>query len=634
MATAINNRVATFPTPGWRVTLRAGRSNGSGIRAQRVCPVRIAATLFLLALATVSVLAQNRSAIPSLTNDTLLNASASSHLTEPRVKESLATIEIPFVPNESRLDPTVSYYAMTFAGTVYVTRDGRIVYSLPARAMDPAKSSQRGERSSGRAPGNGWSLTETPVGGKARVTAGQPGSARVSYFIGNDPERWRSDVSTYETVELGQVWPGVRLSLRAYGDNVEKIFTVAPGVDASRIRMRVTGARSLRVDQNGALVATTGPGDVTFTRPVAYQERDGVRRAVTVAYRAKGRQYGFSISGHDPALPLVIDPLLQATYLGGTSNDLGQALAIHPTSGDVYVYGLTFADFPGTTGGAQPAIGGSIDSFVARLNAALTTLDQATYLGGTGDEYPGSLAIHPTSGDVYVTGRTYSTDFPGTIGGAQEAIGGSSDGYVARLNAALTTLEQATYLGGGSDDGALAIAIHPTSGDVYVAGDTFSADFPGTTGGAQEANGGSDDAFVARLSVALTTLVQATYLGGTDLDDARALVIYPTSGDVYVTGTTYSTDFPGTTEGAQDAIGGAADAFVARSNAALTTLHQATYLGGTNFDYVQYASACLAIHPTSGDVYVTGVTNSADFPARPEERRMPLGESPTLSSRV
>ena len=134
---------------------------------------------------------------------------------------------------------------------------------------------------------------------------------------------------------------------------------------------------------------------------------------------------------------------------------------------------------------------------------ALTTLDQATYLGGGFDDRGGALAIHPTSGDVYVAGDTSSTDFPGTAGGAQPAIGGTIDVFAAHLNVALTTLDQATYLGGGNYDYALyapAVAIHPTSGDVYVTGVTFSTDFPGTTGGAQEAIGGSDDAFVARLT--------------------------------------------------------------------------------------------------------------------------------------
>ena len=279
----------------------------------------------------------------------------------------------------------------------------------------------------------------------------------------------------------------------------------------------------------------------------------------------------------------------------------------------MYVAGKTFStNFPGTTGGAQAANGGGVDAFVARLNAALTTLTQATYLGGSSGDAALALTIHSTSGDVYVAGNTTSTNLPGTTGGAQPTNGGGNDPFIARLNAALTTLTQATYLGGSSGDAASALAIHPTSGDVYVAGFTTSTNFPGTTGGAQTTNGGGIDGFVARLNAALTTLTQATYLGGSGGD--YALAIHPTSENVYVAGQTFSANFPGTIGGAQATFGGSvnggSNAFVARLNTALTTLSQATYLGGSVGDLAD----AMAVQPTSGDIYVAGQTLSANFP--------------------
>jgi len=516
------------------------------------------------------------------------------------LRRRLAGVSVPFIVNQGQLDPAVAYYAPTFAGTVYVTREGRIVYSLAARE---AVGSTRG-----------WSLTETAIGGRGRPISQGSEQARVSYFIGNDPARWRSRIGTYEFVSLGEVWPGVSVSLRAQGKNLEKLFTVGRGADPSRIRMSVAGAQSLRIGQSGSLIASTGLGEVVFTRPAAYQERDGTRRPVHVAYRLHGREYGFRLGEYDAARPVVIDPLLQASYLGGSNSDQAFALAIHPTSGEVFVAGVTRSlNFPGTAGGAQPAYGGGDDAFVARLNAALTTVAQATYLGGSDFDEASALAIHPTSGEVFVVGQTSSTDFPGTAGGTQPVRGGGGfDAFVARLNATLTTLAQATYLGGSGADFAFALAIHPTSGEVFVAGHTNSPNFPGTAGGAQPASGGgSDDAFVARLNAALTTVAQATYLGGSDFDEARALAINPTSGEVFVAGQTSSTDFPGTAGGAQPAHNaGGSDAFVARLNATLTTLAQATYLGGSSFDQALAA----AIHPTSGEVFVAGVTQSTDFP--------------------
>ena len=530
---------------------------------------------------------------------------------ERKIREQLSRLRIPFVPNAGQTNSAVAFYAPTFAGTVFVTRDGRIVYSLPGKK---AAASRR--RSAGRKPG--WSLTETAVGGRAFPCAGDPAATRVSYFHGNDPARWRSGLETLEDVSLGEVWPGIVLELRAQGRSVEKLFTVQPGADASRIRMSVAGARRLRTDRTGALLASTGPGDVTFTAPVAYQERGGVRREIDVAYDVRGRSYGFRLGAHDPALPVVIDPLLQATYLGGSGNESITGVAIHPTSGDVYVAGWTSStNFPGTAGGAQPTIGGVVtgglafaDVFVARLNPALTALTQATYLGGSDNDFADALAIHPISGEVYVVGRAASTDFPGTAGGAQAASGGGTDAFVARLNATLTTLGRATYLGGSGSDEAYALTIHPTSGDVYVTGYTTSTNFPGTLGGAQAASGGGDDVFLARLNAALTTLAQATYLGGTGDDDGTAVAIHPTSGEVYVTGNTNTPNFPGRFGAAQDFLAGDDDAFVARLNGTLTALVQSTYLGGSLSD----DASALAIHPASGEVFVAGSTSSTNFP--------------------
>src|SRR5262249_49187694 len=140
--------------------------------------------------------------------------------------------------------------------------------------------------------GSGWSLTVTVVGGRARPNGSEPASTGVSYFIGNDPARWRSSLATFEGVSLGEVWPGIRLELRAHGKNVEKLFTVEAGADVTRIGMRVAGALWLSVNEAGALVAGTGLGEVTFTPPAAYQERQGMRRPVSVAYEVRGRSMG------------------------------------------------------------------------------------------------------------------------------------------------------------------------------------------------------------------------------------------------------------------------------------------------------------------------------------------------------
>jgi uncharacterized repeat protein (TIGR02543 family) len=313
--------------------------------------------------------------------------------------------------------------------------------------------------------------------------------------------------------------------------------------------------------------------------------------------------------------------LIQSTFLGGRDSDGIKAIAIHPQTGEVYVAGWTGSiDFPETTGGAQENYGGGrySDAFVSRLSADLKNLIQSTYLGGSRDDYAEALAIHPTTGEVYVAGDTTSPDFPATSGGAQPTFGGVYDAFVVRLRPDLRTgaLLQATYLGGSGGDRAYTLAIHPTTGDVYVAGDTSSTDFPRTSGGAQASYGGEwYDAFVSRLNKDLTQILQSTYLGGSGRDWANAIAIHPTTGDVYVVGDTISTDFPGTSGGAQancacNNYPYSPDAFVSRLNKDLTQILQSTYLGGIYYD----DASAVAIHPTTGDIYVAGYTSSTDFP--------------------
>ena len=275
--------------------------------------------------------------------------SAAVDASEGRAK--LAGVRVPFIANQGQLDARVAYYVPTFAGTFFVTRQGQLVYALSGPPTDARRDTSR------PSSGGGWNLIETLLGGRARPVAQDRSATGVSTFLGSNPAHWRSGLSTWEQVSLGEVWPGVSVAVRARGRSMEKVFTVRPGGAVARIRVRMAGAQALTVDREGALVVRTGLGPVTFSAPVAYQERDGARRPVAVAYRHRGMEYGFRVGAYDPDLPLVIDPLLQSTYLGGSGStpERAAAMAIHPTTGDVYVTGPTFSSgkFPGTTGGGR-----------------------------------------------------------------------------------------------------------------------------------------------------------------------------------------------------------------------------------------------------------------------------------------
>jgi hypothetical protein len=527
----------------------------------------------------------------------VLGASAkeegSSAIPKSELLSKVSKLHIPFIPNQGQMDERVKYYARSFSGTVFVTEAGEIFYSL----------SKREEKKTPR----GWILKEELLGGRVKGVKGQEEApTRVSYFIGNDASQWRSDLSTYGTVSFGEVYEGIEVKLKAYGRSVEKLFYVRAGAKPGVIRLRLSGAESLGVNGEGELEVRTGLGEVKFSRPVAYQEVEGERRYVEVSYQVDGSDYGFKLGNYERGRDLVIDPLLQSTYLGGSNDEQAYSIAIG-SGGNVYVAGYTNSpNFPGTTGGAQSSFGGLLDAFVTKLNPTLTTILQSTYLGGGGYEYAYSIAIDP-GGNVYVAGWTTSTDFPGTTGGAQPSISGVWDAFVTKLNPTLTTLFQSTYLGGSSDDWAYAIAID-SGGNVYVAGGADSTNFPGTSGGAQPSNGGGNDAFVAKLNPILTSIVQSTYLGGIDGEEGRSIVI-DSGGNVYVTGGTLSFNFPTTSGGAQPSSIGGQDAFVTKFSPTLTTIVQSTYLGGNDGE----EGGSIAID-SGGNVYVAGNTLSSNFP--------------------
>ena len=241
--------------------------------------------------------------------------------------------------------------------------------------------------------------------------------------------------------------------------------------------------------------------------------------------------------------------VVYSTYLGGSDDDFGPDIAVD-SSGSAYVTGRTDStDFP-TTNPFQATFGGGTfgggDAFVTKLNATGSALVYSTYLGGSGNENTisetGGIAVD-ASGNAYVTGDTASTDFP-TASPFQAALGGTSgfpDAFVTKLNAAGSALVYSTYLGGSGTERGFDIALD-ASGNAYVTGDTNSTDFP-TASPIQGTQAGGDDAFVAKFNPAGSALVYSTFLGGSSTDESFGIAI-DTSGNAYIAGETFSTDFP------------------------------------------------------------------------------------------
>jgi hypothetical protein len=302
--------------------------------------------------------------------------------------------------------------------------------------------------------------------------------------------------------------------------------------------------------------------------------------------------------------------LIYSTYLGGSSFDTGQSIAVDG-AGQAYVTGGTWsADFP-TQNALQPTFGGSVDGFISKLSNDGSTLSYSTYLGGSNFDRGESIAVDG-AGQAYVTGSTWSTDFP-TQNALQPDCGGIAsifcgDAFVTKLGAEGTALVYSTYLGGSFEEWGWGIAIDG-NGQAHVTGYTNSLDFPTENALQPTFAGGDRDAFVAKLGAEGTALVYSTYLGGNNFDQGYEVAVDGV-GQAYVTGLTNSTDFP-TQNTLQPTLSGLVDAFVTKLGAEGTALVYSTYLGGSNNDQ----ALGIAVDG-AGQAYVTGYTDSPDFPTQ------------------
>lgn len=306
--------------------------------------------------------------------------------------------------------------------------------------------------------------------------------------------------------------------------------------------------------------------------------------------------------------------LVYSTYLGGSGQDVGTALAVDGSGGAYVVGQTTSTNFPVTTSAFRTTVAGQADGFLARLGPGGAPLVYSTYLGGSVADAARGVAIDGT-GRAFVVGDTFSTDFPVLATAFFPTYRGNGDAFLSILNTAGSgagTLLYSSFLGGTGGDAALGVAASGT-GAVHLTGRTASSDFPTSANGAQRVHGGAGDAFVLTLNpgaARAAQVVYGTYLGGTGTDNGSAVAIDPTTGRVVVTGQTFSTTFPTTTGAYRRAYAGSGDAFVtALDPLATSSLFFSTYLGATGID----AGTAVAVDST-GNAHVTGSTRSADFP--------------------
>jgi len=345
-------------------------------------------------------------------------------------------------------------------------------------------------------------------------------------------------------------------------------------------------ALGIAVDSSGAAYVTGATVSADFPLvSAAYSTYGGGADAFAFKLNASGSALSYS------------------SYLGGTGYDIGYGVAVDST-GSAYVAGLTSsADFP-LMGGLGIAAAGGAKAFVTRLGAA-GAVGYSTFLGAASGDTGAAAITVDGAGDAYVTGITTSAAFP-LVTPLQGGPGGNGDGFVSKLNPTGSALLFSTYLGGGSFDEGLAIALDQ-SNNVLVAGVTASANFP-TTRPWQSTNHGGVDAFVSRIDKSGAALAYSTYLGGSGTDIAYGIGI-DWAGYAYVTGSTDSSNFPAVYAGR--AYGGSGDGFVTMLSPGGSVVIYSTFVGGSGADQ----SRAIAVDHF-GNVYLAGLTSSVDLPTQ------------------
>ncbi len=524
-----------------------------------------------------------------------------------------------FEPNGGQTDPSVRFVAHAPGGVLFFTQAGATF------ALKSPGSSLGTDM--GASDTNAVRLDFVGASPAAVVSAGSELPSRVSYFIGNNPASWHNNLPTYAGISYNGLYDGITLNFGGTQGVLKGTYTLAAGADPSVIRWRYTGAARLELDQSGDLLVD-GTGSeplLTEQAPLAWQtggSGSAGRLPVEVHFvLGSDGTVGFALGAYDRAEPLTIDPsLIFSTYLGGTGRDEAYGVAADP-SGNVYITGFTGStNFP-TVNPYQPTNHGTPDAFVTKFNAN-GTVAYSTYVGGTVTDSAYGIAVD-SAGNAYITGYTSSTDFPITQNAYQPTSNGL-DAFLTKLNATGSTLLYSTYFGGTVNDYAYGVAVDG-SGNAYITGNTGQngTGFPLVNAYQATYGGGTTDAFLARVNTTragAASLIYSTYLGGSSSDYGGTSaasspghgVAADGSGNAYITGETSSANFP-TVNAYDPTLTVGTDAWVAKVNTNLVggpSLIYSTYLGGSGCcDYGRDIDI-----DASGSAYVTGQTNSTDFP--------------------
>jgi hypothetical protein len=408
-------------------------------------------------------------------------------------------------------------------------------------------------------------------------------------MFGSDPDEWQVGVTAYSGLRYSDLYPGIDLTVDGLGSfgggnlQLKGTYHVAPRHDPAQIRWRYEGPVQVRLEPNGDLRLEVAGGSGTSDEellweraPVAWQAINGVQVAVEAGYRLdEDGIVRFQVGEYNPAYELVLDPTIEyGTFLGGSGYEEAFGVAVDGARSVVVAGATVSADYP--SGLPLPeALVGTNNVFITKISRDGSQIDFSTVLGGSGEDTASGVVVD-SAGDIYLTGNTFSTDFPILLPGQVPVDDTEGNIFVVKLSLSGGTIRYSTIYGGSGADSANDIAVD-TGGSVYVGGSTNSEDFPQAEPIQAAYAGGESDGFILRLNASGNTLLYSSYLGGNANDTLQAIDV-DRRGSVYVTGQTDSIDFP-TVTALQDELGGLQDAFLTKLNSDMTGYDYSTYLG-------------------------------------------------------
>ncbi len=546
-----------------------------------------------------------------------------------------------FVQNKGQLHETVRYFEKGPGHATYFAEDG-IYLSLFKHKNVSNTSTADMEETASDMQSDVLKLSVINGNINPAITAEEILPTKFNYFVGNDPAKWRSNISSYRIVRYKNIYKNIDLKVYGNDHQLEYDVIVKPGGNPDLVKFNYEGARSLSVNEQGELEIELSHGTITQKAPYLYQKINGQKIEISGSFKLLAdNAYAFKIDAFDPTEELVIDPVIEYSgYIGGDGIDQGNAITID-SSGNAYITGYTESSYFPNVSYPRENTTYYYDAFVYKVNSS-GTMDYVSVFGGTAIDWvtgatreAGKDIAVDSTGHVHIIGSTQSTDFPTTSGAIQSSLAGNQitanpDAFYTVFNTS-GNMVYSSYFGGSNVDQGLTIALDG-SGNAYIAGSTrpyhytISSNFP-VVNALQPTYGGDynesdtiypSDGFIAKISFdatipANTNVVYSTYFGGDNTESISSLALDNT-GDIYITGITGSEALPGTsTSPIQSTLAGGLDAFVTKINAAGTAILYSTYLGGIRQDYANAIDV-----DSSGAAYLTGTINSPgtdyDFP--------------------